>query len=523
MKPVTIWWNKLRSATHFVKVAKARVFAALEALLLFCLTQVVLFPFSPAGQPFPSRDSGVFLYVGWRILHGEFPYLNVWDHKPPAVYYLDALGVALTPSSTWGVWLLEALLLLAAAFLCYGLVKRLFGLFPALLVSFFWLLTLVYILAGGNLTEEYPLAFQFAVLWLFYESEKRGHYGWRGFLIGAASGIIFFTRQTSIGVALAIGIYLVASRLWKRDFRKLLADSAPILFGGLLVTAIIAVYFKMHGALGQMWLDAFRYNFYYSGERNTADRLAALLKGMDFLANAGLAQLSMFGWAASLVILLFKREKLSAPMQAFLWMAVIDLPIEIALVSVGGRPRAPYFIALLPIFAVLAGKTLGMLFDSLAQNGLPRVGGALVTLVMVLTLGAVVYNDYLELSASNPSQQAFSVVRYIDQNTQPSDTVLMWGAETAYNFVARRASPTRFVYQFDLYKYADRNNTTEFVDDILTKKPKLIIITAGPDKLNERRFVYQSAEISAKMAQVRGMYTEVGKVGGWPVYLYNGQ
>ena len=147
-----------------MQAVKARSIVALEALLIFCLVMAVLFPYNPARQPIPSRDSGVFLYIGWRILNGELPYLHVWDHKPPVIYYLDALGLSFTPDSTWGVWWIQVVLLFAAAALLYALVKRLFGLFPAILISFFWLFTLTYMLDGGNITEEYPLAMQFGAL-----------------------------------------------------------------------------------------------------------------------------------------------------------------------------------------------------------------------------------------------------------------------------------------------------------------------------------------------------------------------
>src|ERR1043165_359368 len=70
-------------------------------------TIIALFPNNPVNMTLPSRDSGVFLYVGWRFLSGDIPYRDVWDHKPPLVYFVDALGLTLTPPSLWGVWLLQ--------------------------------------------------------------------------------------------------------------------------------------------------------------------------------------------------------------------------------------------------------------------------------------------------------------------------------------------------------------------------------------------------------------------------------
>ncbi len=508
-----------------MQASKRLSLMALEALFIFCLVMAVLYPLNPAKHPIPSRDSGVFLYIGWRITNGELPYVDVWDHKPPVIYYLDALGLSITPGSTWGVWWIEVVFLFVAAALLYALIKRFFGLFPAIMASLLWLFTLIYMLAGGNSTEEYPLVMQVGALFLFYLAEKNKKYGWLGFLIGFLAGLTFFTRQTSIGIFLAIVVYLVIARIWQRDFRKLAHDLIPILIGGLVVIAVVYVYFKSHAAMGRFWENAFLYNFLYVGEKDTEDRLGALLKGMDLLANVGLAPLSMFGWVASLVTLVFKRNHFAEPLRTFLWMTVIALPLEIVLVTVGGRPRTPYFITLLPIFTIFGGISLGVLFDSLKQRGLPKIAGMVVTAVFVLTIWAVVYNDYAAINKVNTTpRQDYIFLNYIARMTKPTDTILMWGAETAYNFVSRRASPTRFVYQNDLYNLADEKNTTEFLNDILAKKPKMIILRAYDKKITDYHFAYRSEETGQLIDKIRAIYRQVKlpRLTGWIIYQLQG-
>ena len=100
----------------------------------------------------------------------------------------------------------------------------------------------------------------------------------------------------------------------------------------------------------------------------------------------------------------------------------------------------------------------------------------------------------------------------------------MWGAETAYNFMARRRSPTRFVYQYDLYKYADEKSETEFLNDILIQKPKLIILTAADKRLNDHHFAYRSENVGGLMDKVRLIYTLVKtpQLKGWVVYQLEG-
>src|SRR5512145_2493400 len=99
----------------------------IPALVSLAGTIVALFPANPGNMTLPSRDSGVFLYVAWRFLNGDIPYRDVWDHKPPLIYFVDALGVTLTPHSLWGVWFLEFIFIFFTLFLIYKLLNREFG------------------------------------------------------------------------------------------------------------------------------------------------------------------------------------------------------------------------------------------------------------------------------------------------------------------------------------------------------------------------------------------------------------
>jgi hypothetical protein len=503
-------------------VIKARLFFALELLLLFSIIFSVLLPYSPSAQSLPSRDSGVFLYAGWRVLNGAVPYLQVWDHKPPVIYYLDALGLWLTPDSTWGVWWVEVASLGLATISAYALLKRLYGLFPAVFISFLWLFSAYYLLAGGNLTTEYAIPFQFVLLWLFYQAENKARYGWYGFGLGAVSALLFFTRQTAIAIPIAIGIYLLSNRCYRREFRRLIADAWPILAGGLVVTGLIAAYFAIKSALPAFWETAFLYNFSYVDERDTFDRFNALFQGLNQLENVGLAQIAFLGWGAALALLIFKKERIQKEARALICMAMLALPIELWMVSLGGRPRIPYFLVMLPVLAVFAGFTLWLVFEALLRD-IPNYAGAILVVFLVISLGSVFIADYSEMAQgfAQPSGD-LNIVTYIRGHSAPDDFVLMWGAEATYNFAARRASPTRFVYQTALYNEKDKGIITEFLQDILTNKPRLIILRAD-DKLSDFRFGYRDNDVGGLMDQVKGLYQKPVKVGTWVVLNYSGQ
>jgi len=505
-----ILWNDPKISRWF--------FSGLVLLLLLLIVLVVLLPVSPASVAFPSRDSGVFLYTGWRVLHGEIPYLQIWDHKPPLIYYLDAIGLAMTPGSTWGVWLVEIVSLWLAAALGYKVLNKLYSLYVAVFISFLWLFSCFYLLAGGNLTTEYALPFQFALLFFFQKAENSRDYGWRGFVIGVVTALLFFIRQNEIAIAIAIGLFLLIKRISQREIKKLLTDSITILAGGLVVTSIIVGYFALKNALPAFWDAAFLYNFFYSDARGTMDRVNALIQGMNQLENAGLAQIALLGWGSALALLCFKTDRIAADHRSFLWVAIIALPLEFLMVSIGGRPRIPYFMALLPVFTVFAGFTIWVLMDSLLRD-IPKFAGAALILMMVGTLGWVIAADYVEISDSlrQPGGDQ-AVIAYIQDKTNTDDYVLMWGAETSYNFATRRLSPTRFVYQTAFYTgYEQKNTLVQFLNDILSKRPKLIILT-GEDKLSDFRFVHRDNQVGALMDEVKNRYSSVIKINNWQVF-----
>ena len=52
-------------------------------------------PNSPLSNVPEYVDSGVFQYIGRKILEGYMPYRDIFDHKGPLLYLINALGLQL--------------------------------------------------------------------------------------------------------------------------------------------------------------------------------------------------------------------------------------------------------------------------------------------------------------------------------------------------------------------------------------------------------------------------------------------
>src|SRR5690554_3376246 len=177
-------------------------------LLLLLVVVAVLLPSIPSWHKLPNRDSGVFLYAGQQILEGEIPYQDFWDHKPPGILYLNALGLLIGGGSRWGVWFLECVSLFLAASLSYRALKEAFGTIPGVFGTASWLGTLSLLLDFGNYTEEYALLFQFLIIFSCLKLLRpRSEYYWVVLLALGGVGCILL-RPNLIGTFIGSVIVL---------------------------------------------------------------------------------------------------------------------------------------------------------------------------------------------------------------------------------------------------------------------------------------------------------------------------
>jgi hypothetical protein len=75
-----------------------------------------------------GRDQGEFATIGRGILNGRIPYVDLWNPKPPAVFYVYAAAIALAgDGSTIGLRALDLALMPLVMIGLYVISLRLFG------------------------------------------------------------------------------------------------------------------------------------------------------------------------------------------------------------------------------------------------------------------------------------------------------------------------------------------------------------------------------------------------------------
>lgn len=506
----------------------ARFFGPREALLPVLIstlgTIIALYPNNPNNMTLPSRDSGVFLYVGWRLINGDIPYKDVWDHKPPLIYFVDAFGLTLTPDSLWGVWLLQFIFLFLTIFLLYKTLDREFGLLSAAAGTLILTSGLLTITERGNVTEQYALVFQALGIWLFIKAKDRDYPLSDLFWIGLCGGLAFYFKQTTIGAWIVFFILLVIHRFRQKKYP--LSDFLSLAAGGLILVAVFTVYFYINGALYDFWDQAFVYNFVYIGKHEGVQRLIpAFVKGFAYLSRGGVLYFAIAGWLVGSIHLWLTRKKLFDKTNLLILFAVINLPIEVLFVLLSGRSILHYYLTPLPAMAILGGTLIYTLpqvpektFPSKAVRGNLIAAILLVVIVTFQIPIALNYSDHMKELRENAYA---SVIEYVIENTRENDNVLIIGAESVVNFLARREAPTRYVYQYPLALLGRRPMFEEYFNQILQNKPALIIDTRGRTQLNDKLYepLQKRSQIVRDGVKWLGEnYEQIAQFGEWSVY-----
>lgn len=546
-----------------VKVARSlKLVSILISMMLLMLAVIALLPSVPILLRTPDIDSSVFLHMGSQILRGSVPYRDVWDHKPPLVFFINALGLWIKGNGRWGVWALEVAAVGAACLLLYQFMQRFFGRFPALFATVAFLGNLFFVNENGNLPEEYGLPLQAGILVLVADALSRKRANAHFLAIGILLGLAVSLKQTLLGIGVITIFCTLVFAIWLRHWRGMLG-LLWIGAGFLIVWAVFGLYFWSQNALLDFFDQSIRYNFFYSGVTNT-DRIHALrailtnlytfsgffsmgllvwliilpflflndehlrkavtsrwigvvvlLVGLAFLFNGlwddntgrlyAITSLSSYrrlmigtGFILAVASMPFftgwvmrKAQSLSARLPSAgcpgmllpLGIAFVDLPLELALSSLSGRPYYHYYVSLLPSLSVLIAF-LAWAILSAQVSSVNRLSRWIW--LAVLSLPVIVTGWYVTIAAIHRTESlnVQEAVNFIQQNSQPDEAILQWGTNVRLHFLTGRPAASRYTYQQPLFTpgYVTPGKIQEFLS-ALQENPPVLIVDTRPDKM----------------------------------------
>ncbi|MDO5376938.1 MAG: hypothetical protein Q4G52_01265 [Clostridia bacterium] len=449
---------------------RRRALSALFSLAMATAFALVFFTFNTPVQPTIGSDNAMYLTMGTAVARGYRPYADVFDHKGPLLFAMQAIPQWIAGGySTLAVFVMEVLFLFACLCVAGKIARRLGA--PALLVQLAYLALTCPLADGGNLTEEYTGLFTLLGLLLALsafggEARLTG----KGLTLhaagmGAVTALAFMLRANNALPLCAFTLGLAVYLAGKRAFADLGRCAGGFALGLLLASLPLVLWLAAQGVLGDAFYGAILHNFMYA-ETGTESRVDMLLHSSYGHTALMLAALSCLGALA------LRRR---SPALALAMVA------GAAGAGFAGFISHKFYIHYLMLGTPLAAMGVAALLGAAARDGKRayRAGAAICLLLCVGVTyagGAQViahrndgYGDYETFSAD--AQALYALVPEEDR-----DRFMAYRVEPRW-YVATGALPCmRFYFLQEILAQADPAVMDEIVETFETEPPRWLVI-----------------------------------------------
>ncbi len=454
--------------------------------LLFWLALIALYvAFRVQYLDMPlNRDEGAFGYIGREILNGKLPYRDLLDHKPPVVFYLYALILAMLPPTSVGIHLFLHGYNFITLILVYLAARDLSG----ERANARWSALCYAILSASPFVQGYTASTEMFMLLPIMASlvlTLRGLAREKTYLLllaGSLAALACWTKQVAFFSLLFVFPLLFLIRRGEHpDCRRRLRDAAAWLGGGLLVSAAIVFHFRQ--VIGEFWYWSFEHGYFYGKERDLLAGTVELLPTLAHLFSGnGPALLFM---AAAIAIPLINRNR--RPMLPLLFLA-LSLPGVVP-----GFGYLHYYAQLVPPLALASGLGISLTLEQVGAGSKRRV--RLVVAAALIAWPLISHSEYFFGESAfdigrlaygpNPFPESELLAQYIARRSEPDDRVFIFGSEPQILLLAERQSATRFPMLYPLLAGYPRQ--AEFrqmlLQDLRENVPELVLYVDLPESL----------------------------------------
>ncbi|MDO8644936.1 MAG: glycosyltransferase family 39 protein, partial [bacterium] len=379
--------------------------------------------------PFLDSDESIFAVIAKQLLNGGALYRDGLDNKPPFIFlfYWFHFLIAGHSAMFW-VHFTTICLSIFESILLFKIASEQAdeksGYFAALFFAVFsTTYTPKYIATSVNAVMIVPLTLA-CLYWL------RGEKSFRlkdDFLAGLFTGIAFLLKYQG-GIQLAL--FFIALIPFLRQRKEEISVSIIRMFvclGGFFVPIVLTVGgLALGGVLEDFWTWTLMGSFSYirAGSETIPFFTNLLVRGGTFILATAL-----------LWLLAFRRR--SSPF-LLLWFFLTLIPV-----CMGNRFYGHYFIQLLPPLCLLAGIKASQIQSAKA---LKWMGIAIIFPAFVFW---ILRADLKRIDELFPDDQLFeqqSVGEWLKKNTNPAETLFVWGNSPAIYYFSDLKPASRFIF-----------------------------------------------------------------------------
>jgi Dolichyl-phosphate-mannose-protein mannosyltransferase len=482
-----------------------------------------------------GRDQATYCVIGRGLLDGARLYRDLWDNKPPGIFYLYEAIVNAFGSAMWSVGLLDILWLLAISACIFRFTERTVGKAAAVLAVL--ANAAMHIFAGywdAGQPETFLMLFIFGSYFLLSGRQTKLKEALAGILFAAA----FWTKYNAI-TFLPFLLMAACLRIGEAKGRALGHSLGSACNQWASSMGRFAAGFLLGGSLiVSRCLFSGSWNAFVEEQLMVLPRYAATaFAGIPnyWVWTAGRIEFWLGFWtvcaAIVAVIVAWRRRQLFR-----LSPALVGATCGFAALAIQIRYQPYYFETCYPFFAIFWGylgvqgwegaRSLSLYF---AQRNwrvarvLTRV--VFVNMVALCLPGPVMrlvtnyrafnrwrqgpeqfYADYSWPGAAEDFRDVLRVVEYLKRHPAPEDGVYVWGNEPLIYYLSGHRPPVRFVWNLPLIaSWRLPGWRQELVGQLRAVRPRYIIV-ARDDEVHGLSGTYQDSAQALQSFQALGFY-----------------
>jgi 4-amino-4-deoxy-L-arabinose transferase-like glycosyltransferase len=416
-----------------------------------------------------GRDQGMYANIARTLLNGGLPFIDMWDIKPPAIYYIYAAGISVFGKGSAALRAIDLAFAPLTLTALYVLALRLTdGKRGAAFLSGILFTVFYFTETFASLTQSDSLVtLPMTLAALCVIEAGRQTRGSRAALLwsmgaGALCAVVIWFKHYYALFVLAMVIQHMWTRMEAPPRQFPVKEALAFCLGGLPVSALPLAYF-IHTGIWQEMLIVSQGTAQYNAQAYTS--VQAFINQMWNYVQFRLSHWGLLLALAGLWLLIpasrWKQWRL-----VWLWLVA-----GFAFVLIQAKGFDTHWIPLLPPLALLGGASLDAILTKLQRdpNHHSRGFSAILYSVVVMGLFAILAKDtwvrgfpyltgeqgeraYYRNFQGNDFKpwESEQVIRYLRRNTTPGDTLYIFGFRPEVYYLTELRPASRFQAQFPL-------------------------------------------------------------------------
>ena len=455
-----------------------------------------------------GNDQATYGLIGDALLHGQKLYRDVWDMKPPGIFWTYAVMVKLFGTVMWSVGVADILWLLAISWCIFRFAERDLGTAVAVIAV---VVHAMWHCRAGALYAAQPENFLTLLVLAAYVLVKREGRRWLGrqFLAGLLLGAAFWMKYNAVALLpfVLLAPWLDRDQLDARPlrlrlalpWRTWLAGASMVVLGAMAVVMAGLAYFWRAG----LW-SAFAHDHFEVASRYGSFPLRHWPGYWMLPPSATVLHLGAPTLAATVAafILAYRRHDLSklgpAALGAFFGYASVAMQIRFP--PFGFEACYPFFAVFWAYLIVRTFESRRLLDREHVWSGEPWARGLLRAImacamaVLAVAEGWSTARGYRQIAAWSRDQDAFytnypvelrfehfrdkmQVIHYLGQHHSPGDGLYIWGIPCLVYYLTGARPPTRFVVNYPLISpWGPPAWREELLRDLKRSPPAFIVV-----------------------------------------------